>query len=156
MTGGGSREVVAEALAKRGMALLGRLDSIIAAGGETPVVDSRDLEPALVLTIDQLIPERAGKLLEQPALYVALGTLALGGQAAAVISRAKKAGVALPAPAPAPAATQPAPAPAQPAPPPQPTPPAAPPPAPAQPPPAQPAPPAAQADYPSWDGVSGF
>lgn len=120
MHGAGSRETLCEKLADQGVQLLAKLDAVLAAGVvhgviTKPTVTSEDMRPALVLTIDQLMPRRLDAIVEKPVVALLVGTGIMAGQSAAVVA-AIKSGKVKPA-------TEPAkPAPAKPAPPAQPEP----------------------------------
>lgn len=89
LVGGGGREEFVEYSADKIIGLLSKLDDIIRQCGQKPLVTAESLRPAAVLTIDQMMPTRVDALLEKPIAHLALGILAIGGQAAGAVSQAK-------------------------------------------------------------------
>lgn len=89
LVGGGGREEACELGAQQIVNLLTKLEDMTRACGKEPQVTAEHLRPAIVLALDQLMPQRAAELLDKPIVHVGLGIAMMAGQTAGAVHEAK-------------------------------------------------------------------
>lgn len=96
MVGGGGREQACEMAAEQCVQVALKMDQIIIAAGGTPRAPAESMRAPLVLTIDQLMPDKASDMLEKP-IWQLLFVLGISvGQTLMAVQAMKRAGAQTP------------------------------------------------------------